>query len=321
MDITVVMATYNRAAMVRQTLEAMGRVERDGIDVELVVVDNNSDDGTREAVEGLVGALPLRYLFEARPGKNRALNFALEQVEPGDLVVFTDDDVVPARDWFKAILEVSARYPHVSVFGGKIDLVWPSGEMPSWALANKPLQSWAFSRHDLGEKECLYPEGMFPFGPNFWVRREVFAGGRRYDENIGPQPGGKYKMGSETSFLQQLEADGYQRLYAPSVTVGHHVQPSLLEEDNILKRAFRLGAGRAHQKPLDRGDLFERHARVWCWLRRASIARDYCRRALARISFPANKRFERRVEANMWLAFNIESLHIAVAKMAKQSKA
>lgn len=46
-DISVIIATHNRAAMLRETLESMIRLDREGLSDEFVVVDNNSSDHTK----------------------------------------------------------------------------------------------------------------------------------------------------------------------------------------------------------------------------------------------------------------------------------
>jgi len=72
LDISVLIPTYNRAEILRETLEAMCQVKRDGLGVEFVVIDNNSTDHTKEVVEAFADRLPLCYLFEPRPASRFA---------------------------------------------------------------------------------------------------------------------------------------------------------------------------------------------------------------------------------------------------------
>jgi glycosyltransferase involved in cell wall biosynthesis len=65
--ITVLIATYNRAAMLSQTLEAFTCVDATGIDCSIVIIDNNSTDNTAEVVKEYETRLPLSYLREPRP--------------------------------------------------------------------------------------------------------------------------------------------------------------------------------------------------------------------------------------------------------------
>ena len=76
-SITVLIPTYNKAK-VRETLEALTRVERTGIDCSIVIIDNNCTDNTAEVVKEYQTRLPVCYLSEPRPGKSCALNRAYE---------------------------------------------------------------------------------------------------------------------------------------------------------------------------------------------------------------------------------------------------
>jgi len=121
--ITVLIPTFNRAKVLSETLEALIRVDRTGIDCSIVVIDNNSSDNTAEVVKEYGTQLPLSYLRETRPGKNCALNKALRECVLKDIVVFTDDDVAPVRNWFQEIVASVRKWPEIAVFGGKVELV------------------------------------------------------------------------------------------------------------------------------------------------------------------------------------------------------
>ena len=146
-DISVLIATHNRAESLRTTLDAFCKLDRTNVKFELAIIDNNSNDHTKEVAESAANHLPVRYLFEPRPGKNCALNLALEQVELGNLVAFMDDDISPDPNCLAAIRSVSDRWPDASVFGGRIDIAWPDGAIPPWAQ-NPRIQPFAFGLHD-----------------------------------------------------------------------------------------------------------------------------------------------------------------------------
>ena len=71
--------------------------------------DNNSTDGTRSTVEAAAThfPVPLRYVFEAQPGKYWALNAGIRQA-PGRYIAATDDDAFPEPDWLEGSMPVSA---------------------------------------------------------------------------------------------------------------------------------------------------------------------------------------------------------------------
>jgi glycosyltransferase involved in cell wall biosynthesis len=243
-NISILIPTYNRSQELAATLDGMVDTDKSNLSVEVVVIDNGSTDQTRFIVEAFSNRLRVRYLYEERPGKSSALNAALEKVELGDIVVFTDDDVDPSREWLVSIASICDRWGDYSVFGGRIKVRFPMMNVPNWALKSD-IADFAFSWHDYSADESVYEGRKTPFGPNFWVKKRVFGNGRRFDEKIGAFPGYMI-MGEDTLFLMELLDDGYRIVYSPSAVVTHRVRPSVLKISAIYRRAYRLGRGEAH---------------------------------------------------------------------------
>jgi len=260
-SISVVIATHNRATILRETLEAMTSVDFRGIQVEWVVINNSCSDETDAVLLSFQERLPLRRLYEPIAGKNRALNRALSESCLGDIIIFSDDDVQPSSCWLHEILVASDRWPDHSVFGGRVMPMWPSGGPPNW-LEQPFLRAIAFSSHDLGQIEMPYPRGTYPFGPNFWVRKSVFSTGRQFAEHIGPIATRRI-MGSETSFLKALEDDGYEMIYVPNVSLYHRIKSHDCDFEVIAKRASSYGRGRAWIDGIDYDGLLTNHSIWW----------------------------------------------------------
>jgi glycosyltransferase involved in cell wall biosynthesis len=105
--VSVIICTYNRAPSLRATLRSLADTRgRPEISWEVIVVDNNSSDDTRTAVEEFAGTsgLSVRYLFEGRQGKSFALNTGIVAAR-GEVLAFTDDDVEVASGWVTGIWE------------------------------------------------------------------------------------------------------------------------------------------------------------------------------------------------------------------------
>lgn len=306
LDISVLIATHNRADTLRETLEALVRVRRDGLSVEYVVIDNNSQDHTKDVVDSFADRLPVRYLYQPRPGKNCALNHALDTVTLGEIVVFTDDDVTPMEDWLAAILATSARWLDISVFGGRIDVVWPDGKVPAWA-ATPWMLGFAFGAHDPPGGERPYQAKSHPFGGNFWVRRAVLDGGRRFDEGVGPRPKNRI-MGSETTFLQGLGTEGYVQVYGPDAIVGHRIEREMLRAGAIRRRAYRQGRGVAHWRGPPFATLLRKSRLLWylvCW---ADLVKLSCLCVWSMISGSSVTRLERTTRIISHIGHRMESL-------------
>jgi glycosyltransferase involved in cell wall biosynthesis len=97
--VTVAICSWNRAALLRETLKQMTHLERDdSFDWELLVVDNNSTDQTPDVLAEFAGQLPLRVLREPKPRKSNAANLVVKEAR-GEYILWTDDDVLVEPDW------------------------------------------------------------------------------------------------------------------------------------------------------------------------------------------------------------------------------
>jgi glycosyltransferase involved in cell wall biosynthesis len=241
-ELSVLVATCDRAASLARTLESFAASDTDGLDWQIVVVDNGSRDETRAVLERFAAELPLVAIGEPRPGKNRALNRALALVR-GRLVVF-DDDVIVASDWLRALLAAADRWPEAAGFGGPIEPVFPPGA-PAWITSpDFVLASEAFGakrRSTEGYSDAL------PHGANLALRASVFET-LRFDESIGPVSGANYAQGSEHALLKRLRDRGERFVHVPGASVAHVIQPHQVEIDWLLGRAERVGRGSARIK-------------------------------------------------------------------------
>ena len=131
MTVTVVICTWNRAELLDRTLAQFKMLELPPhLRWELLVVNNRCTDDTDKVISRYDGALPIRRLYEDEPGKSHAANRAIDEAK-GDLLVWTDDDVLVQPNWLVAYVKAAAAYPDVSVFGGTI-LPWFEHRAPDW---------------------------------------------------------------------------------------------------------------------------------------------------------------------------------------------
>jgi glycosyltransferase involved in cell wall biosynthesis len=259
-DASVILATRNRDDVLAQTLSHLGRQATGDLSWEVIVVDNGSTDGTSGVLADAARRLPLVSLRESAPGKNRALNQALA-VARGELLIFTDDDVIADPGWIANLVGASRRWPTATIFGGRIQLAFPPGT-PAWL--KEPLHgAMNFARYAPAE-----PEGQtthLPNGPNFAVRATALQG-LRYREDIGPQAGTAYAMGSETELIVRLRERGATMVYVPSATVEHVVQPNQLTDRYLFGRSYRLGRGQVRNRQSHHeADVFLLRAPRYLW--------------------------------------------------------
>lgn len=239
-DVSVCICTYNRCQTLRSALESVLAQQADGVSFEVIVVDNNSTDETKQVVDSFLhrGQSNLRYSFEGRQGLSHARNAGIA-VARSPVVAFTDDDIRVAPDWVSTIKRAFDEHPEAAWVGGRVLPCWPSPP-PRWLSA----KDWA--------PLALVDHGDLPFytceerptclvGANLAVRRDVLAefGGfsprlQRVQDSIGSMEDHELQM--------RLWGAKRKGLYVPELVVF-----SDLSADRLLKkyhRRWHFGHGR-----------------------------------------------------------------------------
>lgn len=244
MKISIIIATYNRNDLLEQTLHGLANMDTKDLDWELILADNAGNNETARLCKSFSASIPLKYIVEKQPGKNSALNTALNHAT-GDLLIFTDDDVIPDSAWVKSLVDAANRWKDVDLFGGRILPKYPDG-LTAPLIKDPVFLRIAYVIADWDLPEGEYPDGKIKiWGPNMMVRRRVFEQGLLFNTNIGPSSG-NYIMGSETEFLQRASNAGHAAIFVPSAFVYHQIRSEQLSNTWIYGRAFRMGRGLAH---------------------------------------------------------------------------
>jgi glucosyl-dolichyl phosphate glucuronosyltransferase len=293
-SLSVLICTYNRSHLLRQTLAALQQATPPtSCAVELIVVDNNSSDRTREVVceSAAAGRFPVRYVAEQQQGKSFALNTGLA-IAQGDVIALTDDDVLPAADWLESITANFRAADIVFVFGK----VLPRWEVPPppELLTIRARDIWGpLALIDYGDERVNYDAESFgrkrlPVGANLAVRRQAIerVGGWRTD--LG-RVDNTLIAGEDRELCVRLYRAGlYSGIYDPAVVVRHLVPASRLTRDYFRKWYFWHGRTLARMADAVFLDLDltrvpsiagvprfmyrECLGQVWRWLRRAGRA-------------------------------------------------
>ena len=160
-DISVIICTYNRAEMLRETLESWLPVQNVGPDVELIIVDNNSTDHTQQVVESFRPACPsqLRYVCETNVGLSYARNRGIKEAS-ANIVVFVDDDVYFDKDWLNALLKAFNDNPEISCVGGK-SIPKFEVDKPDW-ITEEILKRYGSTGSGDQDRLMVFPEYPFP---------------------------------------------------------------------------------------------------------------------------------------------------------------
>jgi glucosyl-dolichyl phosphate glucuronosyltransferase len=246
MDISVIICTHNRSELLRKAMHGLARlIVPPGLSWEVLVIDNNSTDDTRVAVEEFqrTGLTETLYVFEGRQGKSFALNSGVAHAR-GRVLAFTDDDSVVDSEWLSAVSRAFSEAATAGV-GGRIVQTWPAGK-PAWLerLERSYPPMDVLVAFDLGDAPAECTLKTPPYGANMAFRRAAFErfGGFRTD--LGPRGGGPGRVGGgseDTEFCRRVIAAGERVLYVPRMVVEHPVEASRATQRYFLKWYFNHG--------------------------------------------------------------------------------
>ena len=251
--LSVVLCTYNRASLLSDALGALVAQVQGTPAYEVVVVDNNSRDSTKDVVQRYSRTGLVRYEFEARQGLSYARNRGVS-VSRADVIAFTDDDVRVSPDWVAAIVRAFHEHGTADLIGGRV--------VPAWKAPAPPWLSQAgdapLALVDFGERPFqITPDRcVCLIGANVAVRRSAFerTGGfspalQRVRNSVGST--------EDYDFQTRVLAGGGTAVYEPRIVVTAPIHADRLTKH--YHRAWHSGHGRF--QALMRDPSFERSRR------------------------------------------------------------
>jgi glucosyl-dolichyl phosphate glucuronosyltransferase len=238
---SIIVATKNRAPMIQGLLDSMKKVAGlDRIRPQIIVGDNNSEDGTWELLHRTAKnfPLPIKLLKVKRPGKSAVLNDAVRAAD-GGILVFLDDDVTLDYRWLEAS-ETFFSQKTYQVGQGKIQLQSPDANDPQ---IQKLMQRFRTIPHLDYDKATDRLHSLT--GANFAVLREALERVGPFDERLGPGASG---TSEDIELARRFTQAGIDIGYMQEAIAYHRVDRSRLTEEYFKSLHKKQGKSRLLMK-------------------------------------------------------------------------
>ena len=238
MSYSVVVATYNRASLLKKTLKSLARQDIPKNEYEVLVINDGSTDETEEIITAFKNTHPdlnLIYLTQENRGVAAARNLGTGHAK-GHVVFFTDDDCVVPPDWISTLAKAYERHPEVAGAGGWYQYPEEKNEK-SW-FVNYTMHS-LYKMYGERMKTEEINNNFFLRNPsgntsNTSYRKAILEEAGFFDERLN-------FVGLVDWELKKRIMDlGYPLLYIPFNVL--HLKPLGFKE--ILRKFFNRGRGR-----------------------------------------------------------------------------
>jgi glycosyltransferase involved in cell wall biosynthesis len=305
MEISVVLATYNRAARLSAALDSFSKLVMPAdLDWELIVVDNNSTDMTRSVVEEFKqrSGLQVEYLFEGQQGRSCALNAGIKRAK-GGVIAFTDDDIGLHPQWLANLYHVFGE-TGCSAAAGRVIPVWNHAK-PDWLEMEDQL---AIVRFEMGDevKEIRIP----PLGANCAFRREIFNKYGLFRTDLGVSGNRHTITCDDTEFGERLIRGGEKIVYRPSAIVYHPVDPARATKKYFLSWYYYNGRSVTRTIGLPGEGVFYFGVPRWLLRRCATDVMKWLS------CFDQKQRFHRKLQMLRSMGTVVESHHLSRRRTA-----
>jgi GT2 family glycosyltransferase len=246
--LSVVICTRNRAQPLLKVLQRFGEL-RSEHRWELVLVDNNSTDGTAEAVKQAQAALPnLKYILEKRVGLGAARDRGWREAE-GAIITFTDDDCYPDKDYIDNWVKVFEEHPSIGYAGGRI-LLWDESDIRVTVNYREEPEEIAPYR--------FIPAGIMQ-GANLAFRKEAIAAAGGLDPELGA---GTPFPSEDVDLMAAVAWRGYSGRFDPRPVVFHHHGRKEEHRAGIME-SYNRGRGAYYIKYILRSDTRWKYLAAW----------------------------------------------------------
>lgn len=233
MKISVIICTYNRAALLEECLQSLVEQTLALPEFEVVVVDNHSTDQTAAIAQQFEAIFPhFRYVFEATQGLSHARNRGFREAAAA-WVLFLDDDAKAAKNMLERAVQTIENQPF-QLFGG-VALPWYKYPKPYW-FKDKYGTINQLNYHRVSKLKS----NEYAIGGIMVIYKPLLEKYGGFDTQLG-MSGAKIAYNEEVELQLRLRRDGIAIGHDPALLMYHLVAPYKMKVDWFFNAAFAQG--------------------------------------------------------------------------------
>ncbi len=227
MKISVVIPTFNRADILRRTLNLLAT--QNFTDFEVVVVDDGSTDSTPRLLAEFQKKVdfPLHFFTQKNSGAAAARNLALQKVS-GEIILFLGDDTLPRNNLLAVHADFHQKFPAPN-FACLGFVKWHPEIRVSRFMRWLEKSGAQFKFHDLKKNSEI---DFWRFYTSNLSLKKSFLGAERFSEKFS----GWGFEDAELGF--RLQKKGLKLLFEPDAVVEHFHE---ISAESLEKRQFAAG--------------------------------------------------------------------------------
>lgn len=222
--VSIIVLNYNRRDDTLDCLRSLEHLHYPNVDV--IVVDNGSTDGSIEAIKALYPSPDHITLIEtgANLGFTGGNNIGIEHAlaKGADYIMLLNNDTIVAPDMLNIMIDVMQASPDIGVSGPMIyyydipDVIWSAGGTIDWS---KGLPNMVGLNEDDKAQYGLAPREVdFVTGCALLVRRDVW-------EKVGLLDDKFFMYYEETQWCVRAGRHGFKIVHIPSAMMWHKISP------------------------------------------------------------------------------------------------
>jgi len=270
---SIIVCCYNSAARIEKTLNHLLAQENiDYLQCEIIVVDNNSTDNTRELSATILKNA--KCVWQIATEKKQGLTAAREAgiaAAKGQLILFCDDDNILAPDYVARVVKLFEGDPSLGAVGGCGQGVPVNGELPYWFTQYARSFACYVERPARGYVDALFGAGL---ALRCKALAQLQAAG--FESMLEDRKGSELSSGGDTELCLCLRILGWRVLLDPALRFQHMIPSGRLTTQYLMRLADGFGRSEPiifiYKRYLETGGGKYLKGMVWLWAIRTLLA-------------------------------------------------